>query len=98
MANGLAKIFINKPANEEISISLDYSESQRLCRRNRSWKSHFTNNFMNKTVIIFVNHRKQANYKLVLQLRYKRIITTPGDLFEQSDLTKIESLLANSVL
>ena len=47
---------------------------------------------------IFISHREQADYELALQLRHEGIITTPGDLFEQSDLTEIEFLLANGML
>ncbi len=45
-----------------------------------------------------MSHREPADYELVLKLRYERVITTPGDPFEQSDQTEIESLLANGVL
>lgn len=53
---------------------------------------------MDKMVIIFVSHRKQADYKLALELWYKEIMTIVVDPFEKSDLTKIKSFLANSVL
>ena len=49
-------------------------------------------------VPIFISYREQADNELALQLRHEGIITTPGDLFEQSDLTEIKSLLANGVL
>ena len=35
MANGLAKIPVDKPANEEIPMPLDYLKPQRLCQRKR---------------------------------------------------------------
>ncbi len=45
-----------------------------------------------------MSHRERADYQLALKLGYEGVITTPGDPFEQSDQTKIEFLLANSVL
>ena len=45
-----------------------------------------------------MSHRKQADYDFALQLWHKGIITTSRNLFEQSDLTKIESLLASGML
>ena len=97
-ANGLAEIPIDKPANEEIPMPLNYLESQKPHQRERPWISHFTNDFIDKTATIFISHRKRVDYELALQLRHEGIITTPKDPFEQSDLTKIESLLANNVL
>ena len=52
----------------------------------------------NKTADIFISHRERNDYELALKLRHDRIITTFGDPFKQSDLTEIESLLANGVL
>ena len=89
---------VDKPANEEILIPFDYPESQRPRRQGRPWKSHFINDLIDKTADIFISHKKCANYELTLKLRHDGIITTPGDLLEQSDLTEIESLLANGVL
>ena len=56
------------------------------------------NNFIDKTADIFISHREYADYKFALKLRHDRIIIILEDLFKQSDLTKIESLLANGVL
>lgn len=53
---------------------------------------------MDKTANIFIAHREHADYKLAVKLRYDRMIITPEDLFEQSNLTKIKYLLANNVL
>ena len=53
---------------------------------------------MDETTDIFISHRERADYDLALKLRQDGVITTPGDPFEQSDLTEIESLLANGVL
>lgn len=53
---------------------------------------------MNKTANKFISYRKHADYKLAHRLRHDRIITTPEDFFEQGDLIKIKSLLANDVL
>lgn len=36
---------------------------------------------------IFISHREYTDYKFALKLRYNRIITIFGDLFEQLDLT-----------
>ena len=96
--NDLEKKCTNKPVNEKILTPFDYPESQRPYQQGRPWKSHFTNNIIDKTADIFISHKKPANYKLALQLRYDRIITTFRDFFEQSVFTKIEFLLANDVL
>lgn len=53
---------------------------------------------MDKTVNIFISYEKRTDYKLAFKLRNDKIITIIGDLFEQSNLIKIEFLLANSVL
>ena len=53
---------------------------------------------MDKMADIFISHRERVDYELALKLRYDGINTTPGDPFKQSDLTEIESLLANGVL
>ncbi len=45
-----------------------------------------------------MSDREHADYKLALKLRYEGVIITPGDPFEPSDQTMIESLLANGVL
>lgn len=45
-----------------------------------------------------MSHREHWDYKLALKLPHDGIITTPGDLLEQSCQTTIESLLANGVL
>ena len=97
-ANSLAEISVNKLANKEILTLLDYPELQRPRRRRRPWKSHFTNNFTDKTATIFISYRERADYEFALQLQHEEIITTPEDSFEQSDLTEIESLLANDML
>lgn len=52
---------------------------------------------MDKIADIFIGHREHTNYKLAIQQRYNRIITTLGDSFKQSDLTEKESLLANII-
>lgn len=96
--NSLVEIPVHKPTNEKISIPLDYPESQKFRWHKQLQENHFINNFTDKTALIFVSHRNWANYKLSFQLCYDRIITTLGDLFKQSDLTEIESFLANNVL
>lgn len=53
---------------------------------------------MDKTADIFMNYKKHVDYKLALKLQYQGVIITPSDLFEQSNQTKIEFLLANGVL
>ena len=53
---------------------------------------------MDKTADIFISHRERADYDLALKLRQDGVITTPGDPFEQLNLTEIESLLANGML
>lgn len=96
--NTLVEIPVDKLAKEEILKLLNYPKPQkpRQCRRQQ--KSHFTNDFTDKTATIFISHREQADYELALQLQYKEIITTLGDLFVQSDLIEIEFLLANGML
>ena len=47
---------------------------------------------------IFISSRKLTNYNLKLPLQQNRIIVTFRNLFKQSDLTEIESLLVNSML
>lgn len=47
---------------------------------------------------IFINHRKRAHYKLILKLRYDRIITLFKIFIKPSDLTKIKSFIANNIL
>ena len=88
----------NKPTNEEILTPFDYPQFQRPRQRGRPQKSHFTNDFIDKTADIFISHKKRTNYELALKLRHDGIITTLGDIFEKSDLIEIESLLANNVL
>ena len=95
--NDLAEKPTDKPANKEVPTPLDHLKPQRPRQQGRSRKSHFTNDLMDEMADIFISHRECADYKLALKLRHDGIITTPGDLFEQSDLTEIESLLANNV-
>lgn len=47
---------------------------------------------------IFISYKKYVSYKFVIKLKYDKIITTLGNLFKKSDLTKIEFLFANNVL
>ena len=89
---------MEKTADKEIPAPFDHLETEKPRRRGRLRKSHFTNDLMDKTADIFMSHRERADYELALQLRYEGVITTPGDPFEQSDSTEIESLLANGVL
>ena len=96
--NDLAKNPVDKPANEKILTPLHYLKLERSRQRGWPRKSHFTNDLIDKTAEIFISHRKRADYKLALKVRHNGIITTPRDPFKQSDLTKIESLLANGVL
>ena len=96
--NDLAENFVDKPTNKAISMPLDYLEPEKPRRRGRLRKSHFTNNLIDKTADIFINYRKHADFELALKLKHNGIITTPGDLFKQSALTEIKSLLDNGVL
>ena len=98
ITNDLAKNPINKPANEEIPILLDYLEPKKPCWWEQPWTNHFTNNLIDKTVNIFISHKEHNDYKLVFKLRQDGIIATFRDFFEQLDLIKIESLLAHNVL
>ena len=98
IANGLAEIPVDKSVNKKIPMPLDYPESQRPCQYQWLRKSYFTNDIINKMATIFISQRERIDYEFALQLQHKRIITTRGDLFEQSNLTEIESLLANGVL
>lgn len=86
------------PANKEISRILNYPESQKSCQCRWPWKSYFISNFINKATDIFISHKKWANYKLALKLRYRRIIIIFGDNFKRSDSIEIEFLLAHSIL
>ena len=96
--NDLAENPADKAANKEIPTPLDYLEPERPRRQGRLQKSHFTNNLIDKTANIFISHRERTDYELALKLRHDGIITTSGNLFEQSELTEIEFLLANGVL
>ena len=96
--NDLVENPADKAANEKIPTPLDYLEPERPRRRGRPWKSHFTNNLIDKTANIFINHRERTDYELALKLRHDGIITTSGNPFQQSDLTEIEFLLDNGVL
>ncbi len=87
-----------KTVDEEIPAPLDHLETEKPRRQGRPRKTHFTNDLMDKTADIFMSHRERADYELVLKLRYEGVITTPGDLFEQSDQIEIKTLLANGVL
>ena len=98
ITNDLVENPADKAANEEIPMLLDYLEPEKPCRRGRPWKSHFTNDLIDKTANIFISYRERADYKLALKLRHDGIITTSGNPFKQSDLTEIESLLANGAL
>lgn len=49
-------------------------------------------------VDMFISYRKYADYKLIFKLYYDEVITTLNNPFEQFDLIKIKSLLANIVL
>ena len=98
MANGLVEIPVDKSDNKEIPMLLDYPKPQRPYWRQQLWKNHLTNDFTDKMATIFINHRKQVDYELALQLWHEKIITTLGDLFEQSNATEIEFLLANAIL
>lgn len=80
--NDLAENPVDKLAYKEIPTPLNYLEPERSCQQGRLRKSHFTNNFINKTVDIFISHRERDNYKLALKPKHNRIITTPRDLFE----------------
>ena len=45
-----------------------------------------------------MTHKERADHELALKLRREGMITTPGEPFEKSDTTEIESLLATGVL
>lgn len=47
---------------------------------------------------MFINYKMYVNYKLTLKLYNNRVILIFGNLSEYSDLTEIESLLANGIL
>lgn len=96
--NNLAEIPVDKPANEEILMPIYHSNFQKLCQQGRSWKSHFTNNLMDKAIDILICHKKCADYKLALKLRHNKIIISFGDFFKKFNLTEIKFLLANSVI
>ena len=96
--NNLAKKSVHKLTNEEIPIPLDRLKPQRPRQQGWSEKSHFTNNLIDKTIDIFISDKECTDYELALKQRHDGIITTPGNLFKQSDLTEIEFLLANGVL
>ena len=96
--NNLAENPIDKPANEEIFTPLDYLEPERPCQQGRPQKNYFTNDLIDKTSDIFINHRERADYKLALKLKHDGIITSCENPFKQSDLTEVKFLLANGVL
>lgn len=96
--NNLVENPADKLANKEIPMPLNSLKPKRSRQQGRSQKSHFTNNFIDKIADIFISYRECADYKLALKLRYDGIITTPKNFFKQSDLIKIESLLANGIL
>lgn len=96
--NDLAEKLINKPANKEIITLLDYPEPQKSCYQKQPQKTHSTNNLIKKTADIFISHRECADYKFTLKLRHDRIITTPGYLFEKSNLIEIKFQFINSIL
>lgn len=45
-----------------------------------------------------MNYRKRTDCKFALTIQHEKVITTVGQLFEQSNKTEIESLLAKSIL
>lgn len=96
--NNLAKNHINKFANKEILIPLNYLKFERPNCQSRQQKSYFTNNFIDKLADIFIIYQKCANFKFLLKLRHNKIISTLRNLFKRSDLREIEFLLANSIL
>lgn len=89
---------LEKIIDKEIFTLFDYLETKNSYQQGWLWKSHFINDFINKTVDIFMSQKKRANYKFVLKLQHKRIIITPGNSFKYSDQTKIEFLLTNDIL
>lgn len=51
-----------------------------------------------KTADIFISNKERIYYEFEIKQSHDGMLTTPGDLFKQSDLTKIEFFLANDVL
>lgn len=51
--NDLAKNLLNKLANEEIFMLLNYLKSEKPCQQRRPRKSHFTNSFIDKSRHIY---------------------------------------------
>lgn len=54
---------IDKPANTNVSILLNYMEPKKSCYERRLWKKHFTNNLIERMTDILINHKKCTNYK-----------------------------------
>lgn len=79
-------------------MPLDYSELQKFCQYGWLQNIYFINNFIDKTIDIFISYKVHIDYKIMLKLRYNQIITIFKNLFEYSDLIEIESLLTNSIL
>ena len=51
-------------------MPFNYLETQKPYQQEQSQKSDFTNNFINKTIIIFISHRERINNKFVLKQYY----------------------------
>lgn len=68
--NHLVENPVDESSNKKILIPFNYLKPQRLYRLGQLWKSHFTNNFINKTIDIFISHRECVDYKLAFKLRH----------------------------